>query len=177
MTQMIKIIPATIADYETIQNMARFYVYDRTKYIGWECPANGMFECIDFMHYLENPTSRAYLVKLNNELVGFVLLDKVQLIEPVDWNMGEFFILAKFQNKGIGAHLAREIFKAHQGQWSVAVMAKNIAAVHFWRKIISDMSNKNFAEVFSSKEELKTRDNLEPDDITILLFDTRNTVY
>jgi predicted acetyltransferase len=107
-----------------------------------------MFECIDFKHYLENPASRARLVKLNNELAGFVLLNKVKLIEPVDWNMGEFFILAKFQNKGIGDHVAHEIFKAHQGEWSVAVMPKNIAAVHFWQKIISDMSDKNFVEVF-----------------------------
>jgi predicted acetyltransferase len=144
------IISATIDDYPIIQNMARFYVYDRTKYMGWECPENGMFECIDFRHYFENFNEKAFLIKINNELAGFVLLDKEQLIEPVDYNMGEFFILAKFQGKGISYKVAEEIFKKYPGKWSVAVMPENIKALKFWRKIISNVSRKAYTEVFKT---------------------------
>lgn len=51
----IKLIPASLKDYPTIQNMARFYVYDMSQYFGdeegWKCPEDGLYECIDFKKY------------------------------------------------------------------------------------------------------------------------------
>ena len=114
----VRLLPATIADYPTIQNMARFYVYHRTAYMGWECPESGLFECIDFKHYFENSDEKAFLIKVSDEIAGFVLLDTMHLLEPVDWNMGEFFVLAKFQGKGLASIVVKEIFKEHPGKWS-----------------------------------------------------------
>ena len=174
MTNLSKpsIIPAILADYPTIQNMARFYVYDRTVYMGWQCPENGLFECIDFKHYFENSDEKSFLIRVDNELAGFVLLDKIRLLKNFDndWNMGEFFILAKFQGKGIAYTVAQKIFKDHPGKWSVAVMPENIKAVKFWRKIISDISNKNYTEVFKTASELKTVENPEPNAMNIFYF-------
>jgi predicted acetyltransferase len=169
-----EIIPATIADYPIVQNMARFYVYDRSFYMGWECEANGQFECIDFKHYFEHHDKKAYLIKVNNELAGFVLLGKEHLIEPVDWNMGEFFILAKFQKQGIGSYVAQQIFKLFPGKWSVAVMPENTRASNFWHKIIGDFTAGNYTEIFKTALELTTEDNPDPYDMNILSFDTRN---
>ena len=50
--------------------------------------------------------------------------------------MSEFFILAKFQGKGIAGVVVSEIFEEHSGKWSVAVMPNNTKAVRFWRRII-----------------------------------------
>ncbi len=173
LTKDIRIIPVTIADYPVIQNMARFYVYDRSGYMGWGCEENGMFECIDFKHYFETLGEEGFLLKVDNELAGFVLLDKVHLLKPVDWNMGEFFIIAKFQAQGIASLVAKEIFKTHSGKWSVAVMPKNIKAVHFWRKIIKEMSNNNYTEVFKTADELKCEENSDPYDMNILEFEAK----
>lgn len=164
------IVPANLADYPIIQNMARFYVYDRTYYMGWACSENGMFECIDFKHYFIDPASRAFLVKFESELAGFILLDKISLIEAVDWNMGEFFILAKFQKYGVGSWVAQEIFKQFLGKWSVAVMPENLRAVNFWRKNIRIVSNNNFTETFHSAEELQTLENPDPYSMNIFTF-------
>lgn len=94
----IKLIPASIQDYPIVQNLARFYVYDRSGYMGWSCSEDGMFDCIDFKHYFESPGEKAFLIRVKDELAGFVLLDKEHLIEPVDWNMGEFFVADKSLN-------------------------------------------------------------------------------
>ena len=166
----MQILTATIKDYPVIQNMARFYVYDRTRYMGWECPEDGLFECIDFKHYFENPDKKAFLIRVANEIAGFVLLDKIHLLEPVDWNMGEFFILAKFQGKGIGSKVAQEIFKIHPGKWSVAVMPENIKAVNFWRKIITNVSGGNYTEIFKTVDELRTVANPDPYAMNYLTF-------
>jgi predicted acetyltransferase len=175
-TPMVSIIKATLDDYPLIQNMARFYVYDRTAYMGWECPENGLFECIDFKHYFENPDEKAFLIKVYDEIAGFVLLDKTHLLEPVDWNMGEFFILAKFQGKGIASTVARKIFKEHHGKWSIAVMQENIKAVKFWRKIISDASHGNYREVFKASDELTNPKNPNPYAMNEFTFDINNRI-
>lgn len=170
----VRLLPATISNYPTIQNMARFYVYDRTAYMGWECPESGLFECIDFKHYFENSDEKAFLIKVSYEIAGFVLLDKMHLLEPVDWNMGEFFVLAKFQGKGIASIVAREIFKEHPGKWSIAVMPENIKAVKFWRKIISEASYGDYTEVFKTEDELRNAENPNPYAMNVFTFDTNN---
>ncbi|HAT7072932.1 TPA: GNAT family N-acetyltransferase [Legionella pneumophila] len=173
----IKIVPASLTNYPTIQNMARFYVYDRTAYMGWECPENGLFECIDFKHYFETPDEEASLIIVNNEIAGFVLLDKIPVLDPVDWNMGEFFVLAKFQGKGIANLVAQQIFNEHPGKWSVAVMSKNIKAVKFWRKIISAVSRGEYTEVFKTEDELRTAENPEPYAMNVFSFKTQKVSY
>ncbi|MBA2649579.1 MAG: GNAT family N-acetyltransferase [Legionella sp.] len=168
----IQLVPATIADYPTIQNMAGFYVYDRTAFMGWECPESGLFECIDFKHYFETSNEEAYLIRVDNEIAGFVLLDKMALLEPVDWNMGEFFVLAKFQGKGIAFKVAQQIFNEHPGKWSVAVMPENLKAVKFWRKIITAVSQGKYTEVFKTEDELRTAENPDPYAMNVFSFET-----
>lgn len=174
--QKIILQTATINDYPTIQNMARFYVYDRTKYMGWECPETGLFECIDFKHYFEKQDHQAFFVKIDNELAGFVLLDKIKIIEKVDWNMGEFFILAKFQSKGIGSQAAREIFSRFPGKWSVAAMPENLGAVKFWRRIVNEISKGQFTEVFKTEKELTTPGNPDPYAMIIFNFNVIHSI-
>jgi predicted acetyltransferase len=94
------------------------------------------------------------------------------VLEPVDWNMGEFFILAKFQGKGIANTVAREILQKHLGKWSIAVMPENIKAVKFWRKVISDVSKGDYTEIFKTENELKTAENPEPYAMNVFTFDT-----
>ncbi|MBA2648990.1 MAG: GNAT family N-acetyltransferase [Legionella sp.] len=168
----IVLVPATLTDYPTIQNMAGFYVYDRTAFMDWECPENGLFECIDFKHYFETPDEEAFLIRVNNEIAGFVLLDKLTLLEPVDWNMGEFFVLAKFQGKGIAFKVAQQIFNEHPGKWSVAVMPDNLKAVKFWRKIITKVSQGKYTEVFKTEDELRTTENPDPYAMNVFSFET-----
>lgn len=145
------LIPATLADYPTIQNMGRFYVYDMSRYCGfisdeWNLPTDGLYECIDFKSYFEDLTREPYLVKVGDELAGFVLLDREGTSPETQWNMGEFFILAKFQGKGIGADVARHIWRQHPGLWEVSVIPENKKPHQFWSQTISDFTNGNFTE-------------------------------
>jgi len=146
----IQVIPATLDDYSVIQNMARFYVYDISRFCGftpgWECPADGLFECFDFKKYFEEPTRWPYLIKVGDELAGFVLVNRVGTLITTDWNIAEFFVLAKFQGKNVARQVAIEIWNKFAGNWEVSVIPKNIPALKFWRKIISSYTNHNYTE-------------------------------
>jgi predicted acetyltransferase len=151
----LNIVEATLDDYPTIQNMARFYVHDLSRECGfisedWACPTDGLYESFDFKIYFEDPTRKAFLIKVGNELAGFALLNQVGRYHDTTWNMGEFFILAKFQGKGLAYLAASELWKMHPGLWEVSVIPENSRALLFWRKTILNMTAGDY------QEEIKT---------------------
>lgn len=177
-TEYPQIIPATIEDYPTIQNMARFYVYDMSRecgphYPGWECPENGLFECDDLKSYFEDPTRKAYLIKINGERAGFVLINHLDIL-PSEFNMGEFFVLAKFQRKGIATQVARKVFDLHRGTWSVGAIPMNKRALSFWRQVIGDYTCGVYKEREYPIEELITPEHPDPYPMIIMTFDSRH---
>lgn len=147
---------ATIKDYQIIQNMARFYVYDLSKSCGfnsydWAMPNDGLYESFDFKEYLEPSSSReAYIVKVNHieahdpELGGFVLINKDTISTDNDWNMGEFFIISRFQRHGLGSIVATQIWEKYPGKWEISVIPENIQATNFWEKTIKIYTNRKF---------------------------------
>lgn len=141
---------AILADYPTIQNMARFYVYDLSRSCGnspgWECPEDGLFESFDFKCYFEEPDRDAFLIRINTEIAGFVLINKIGTSADVDWNMGEFFILAKFQGQGIGTQVAMQVWNQFPGIWEISVIPENQGALEFWRWVIARYTRGHYSE-------------------------------
>lgn len=148
----ITLSQAAKEDKNTIQNLGRFYVYEMSRYCGflpsWEVPPNGLFECIDLSSYCENPDRHAFLVKVDDELAGFVLINKVGSTPDVDWNIGEFFIVSKFQGKGVGSYVANQIFNQFPGIWETTQIPENKAAIDFWEKVVSKYSQGRFEKSF-----------------------------
>lgn len=144
----IKLVKATKEDKETIQNLGRFYVYDMYRYCGclpgWNIPPNGLLECIDLSSYCEQPDRHAFLIKVDDELAGFVLINKVGSTSDVDWNVGEFFIASKFQGKGVGRYVAEQIFNQFPGIWETTQIPENKAAIDFWEKVVHRYSKGKF---------------------------------
>ncbi len=162
---------ASKEDKTTIQNLGRFYVYEMSRYCGflptWEVPSNGLFECIDLSSYFEKPDRHAFLIKVDDELAGFVLINKVGSTPDVDWNIGEFFIVSKFQGKGVGRYVAEQVFDQFPGIWETSQIPENIAAIEFWHKVVSHYSNGQFEKA------LKIVPKPKPHPMTILKFTSR----
>lgn len=168
------IIKATINDYPVIQNMARFYVYDLTRYCGfisedWACPTDGLFADVDLKNYFQDSDREAYLVKIGNELAGFALLHHVGSSPNDYWVMAEFFILAKFQGQGIGSEVAEQLWKMHPGKWEIPIIPENLKALSFWRKIVSSFTSGQYREELKNVEYDKHQSKRY-----VLTFDTNN---
>lgn len=167
------LIEATLKDYPIIQNLARFSVYDMSRFCGflsedWACPADGLYESFDFKNYFLEKNRKAFLVKIGEEIAGFVLVNKIGTNPNIDWNMGEFFIIAKFQGKGVGEKVACQILEMYPGLWEVSIIPENKRALNFWRKTISCYLGKNYAENIK-----KVDFDLHQPNRYILSFDTR----
>ena len=151
-------------DKNTIQNLGRFYVYEMSKYCGWEIPSNGLYECRDLSSYFEKPDRQAFLVKVDDELAGFVLINQVGSTPDVNWNIGEFFIVSKFQGKGVGCQAAVQIFNQFPGIWETSQIPENTAAIKFWNKVVDRYTQGQFETT------LKTVATPEPHPMIILKF-------
>lgn len=161
----IDIYEAPIDMMPVIQNMARFYAYDLSKSCGfynlfdWSFPENGLYEGIDLSHYW-GPDHFPFVVRVDDELAGFALIDKIGTTPDVDWNMGQFFIVGKYQGKGIGHQVAVEIFNQFPGVWEVMQMPDNTPAIVFWKKVITDFTNNKFSEERKIIQEPKPHENI-----------------
>lgn len=151
-----ELIKAPADAYPIVKNMARFYGYDMSRSCGfvedwdWAFPENGLYEGCDVKRYFEDKDRYAFLVKVDNELAGFVLIHKNGINPSTDWNMGEFFIVAKFQGKSIGKQAAHLAWQQLPGLWEISVIPENTPALAFWRKSISEYTNGQYNEEIKS---------------------------
>ena len=140
MSPEIDIVRATTADLPVVANMFQLYIHDFSEF--WfdqaqgELGTDGLYELPDNLHtYWEDADRVALLLKRAGHLVGFALLNgHAHSGEPVDWNMGEFFILRKHRRSGVGTSAAQAVFARFPGRWEAAVARRNTGALAFWRR-------------------------------------------
>ena len=71
-------------------------------------------------------------------------MNQVVTSKDSDWNVGEFFILARYQGHSIGKSVAEKLWEMHPGKWEVSVIPENISALIFWEKTICEFTNNDF---------------------------------
>ncbi len=157
----IEVIEAKQEDYSTVENLVRFYIYELSGIMGWDCPENGLFGgCDELPEYwrTQNPLTDAnerwpegdqgypFLVRANSRLAGFALIHQFGNNPEVDYDVGQFFILRKYQRKGVGRFVAHHIFDKFCGNWEVLQMGDNKPAQKFWRKVISEYTSGDYED-------------------------------
>lgn len=129
---------ATLADYPLLQNMVVFYEYEMSPYCD--------FSPDWLKSYFEETDRHAFIIKVGQENAGFTLINKVGTTPDIDWNVGEFFILAKFQGHSIGQQSALQVLDQFSGIWEITVIPENKGALSFWRKVLTRYTGSHFAE-------------------------------
>ena len=155
----IDILPAREGDFTVVQNLVRFYVYDMSEHMGWECPETGLFGgCDDLPQYWgrepDDPLYRwsepwqgfPFIVRADGRLAGFVLIRRLDKDGAGTNDVGEFFILRKYRGKGIGTLVAHRLFDTFPGAWQVREMVGNAPAIAFWRKVIAEYADGDYCE-------------------------------
>ncbi len=143
--------PAGIDDYPMIQNMAQLYADDLSKKCNHgahsrQVPNKDLFKNFDFKNYFTDDSRKAYLVKIYDDVAGFILLNQATTTKKTDWNVGEFFILSRYQRHGIGRLAAEKVWHLHPGQWEVSVIPENISALKFWEHTITKFTDNRFSK-------------------------------
>jgi predicted acetyltransferase len=97
---------------------------------GYEYPENGLFE-----GYVTDKENSNFVVRVDNELAGFAIVDGMGTNAQVDYNVAKFFILRRFRHRGVGKYVVHSIFDRFKGNWEVMVYRPNTTALAFWGKV------------------------------------------
>ncbi|SFA72440.1 MULTISPECIES: GNAT family N-acetyltransferase [unclassified Bacillus (in: firmicutes)] len=142
---MIRLIEAKKEDEKYLHNIMQFYIYEFSKYIpSIKFESDGSFKTFDLSSYWAEDHLFAYLIKYDDELIGFSLVEKQ--IGTTPNTIREFFISHKFAGMGFGKQAALHLFNRFPGDWKITQIEKNEKAQKFWRSVISQYTNGNFSE-------------------------------
>lgn len=143
---------------EIIKNLFQYYIYDMSEYTKFKANADGTYTAsesvVNLNDYWEKQDHFPYLITVDDEIAGFSLIRKF----PFDNNyfdIGQFFVLRKFKNEGIGKRAFELSVNKHPGKWITRVLRDNHGAYKFWNKVISELSNEAVEvrnELYKDKE-------------------------
>jgi predicted acetyltransferase len=135
----IKVIPAAPDQAPILANLLELYAHDFSEFHDLDLREDGRFGYRDLPLYWLEPNRHPFLVRVDDELAGFVLVRKGSGISgnAAVWDMAEFFVVRGYRRRGIGTEIAHEVWRQFPGRWEVRVMQSNHLALHFWERAIA----------------------------------------
>ena len=64
------------------------------------------------------------------------------------YEIGEFFVMAKYAGQGVGETAAKFLFNKFPGKWQLQLHALNAPGIKFWKKVVAKVAVGEIAEVF-----------------------------
>ncbi len=121
-----------------LKNLFHLYIHDISKELPWDCNEDGIFEAYSLDEWLLNTENFGYLVYVENNIAGFVMIDKEFKILPSDktsLNLSEIFILNNYKGKGLASAVVNQVFNMHKANWEARPVPKSNSALMFWEAV------------------------------------------
>jgi predicted acetyltransferase len=141
--------PIATDDEPIVSRLMQFYVYDFSEFMDLDIGHDGVFFSGDAKAtYRPEPWRRAFFLRLEGRLAGFVILDEKSRIsgDPEIMDVAEFFVMRKYRRRGVGAAAATRAFDLFPRRWEVRQTPQNKAATAFWRATIAIYTGGRFEE-------------------------------
>jgi predicted acetyltransferase len=151
----VEVLRADAAQEPVLANLLELYAHDFSEFIELQLQADGRFGYPELSRYWQDETRLPFLVKVDGSLAGFVLVARGSRItaDPQVWDMAEFFIVRGYRKRGIGAAVAREIWRRLPGRWEVRVLDRNQSARAFWGAAIDAFTRSGAGMVTIERQE------------------------
>ncbi|MFZ3579343.1 GNAT family N-acetyltransferase [Virgibacillus sp. DJP39] len=142
---MIKIVNVKSHDENILHNLIQFYIYEFSKFVPEiRLEEDGAFKPFDLEKYWEDPNLHAFFIMLDNEYIGFSLVESESTDSPN--TILEFFILSKYSGKGFGTKAATKILRLFPGNWMITQIEANQPAKDFWESVLSRVAVENLTQ-------------------------------
>ena len=143
------------SDRGLIRRMMELYLYDFSEYENSDLDEHGLFDYGDLDYFWFEPTHAAFVIRVDQQLAGFVLVDNDVLIEGNERAITEFFVMRKYRRQGVGKQVAIDVFERLPAKWEAAVIEKNTPAREFWRRVIGEFTRGNYQETLLDNDAWK----------------------
>ena len=132
----IEVIPAAAGQAPVLANLIELYAHDFSEFHDLDIGEDGRFGYAPLPLYWSEPDRYPFLIRMDGKLAGLVLVKKGSAV----WDMAEFFVLRGCRRRGIGTHVAHEVWRRFPGAWEVRVMQANASAGRFWAGAIASFT-------------------------------------
>jgi predicted acetyltransferase len=135
----LELIPATLDQRPILANLLELYAHDFSEFYDVDLGPDGKFGYVPLPLYWTDPARHPFLVEFDSHLAGFVLVKRGSEFtgNEIVWDVVEFFITRRYRRRGIGTHIAHEVWTRFPGPWQVRVLQSNVSAHEFWASAIS----------------------------------------
>ena len=142
----IEVLPASISDKPLIQRMMELYQYDFSEFTNADLDKHGYYGYSHLDYYWVETNRYPFIVRVNNNLAGFALVNQSTNFPGSKYSLAEFFILRKYRNRGIGRLVAYNIFSLFDGRWEIYQAHTNLIAKKFWQSVLKVYTKGNYTE-------------------------------
>ena len=142
----IEVLPALIHDKSIIQRMMELYQYDFSEFANTDLDEHGYFSYSYLDYYWVESNRYPFLVRVDDKLAGFALVNQSTCLLNSQYALAEFFILRKYRKHGIGRQVAFHILDLFHGRWEIYQAHTNLIAKQFWQNVIEVYTAGNYIE-------------------------------
>lgn len=134
----VELIQAGAQHQSVLDNLLQLYIHDFSELVPVDIGDDGRYSYKNLDLYWSDSSRLPFLTTFDSKLAGFALVTISELLGGGKaYDMAEFFVLRSLRHRGIGRELAEKIWLRFPGRWQIRVMAKNVAAFHFWSSTIA----------------------------------------
>ncbi|MFU2326387.1 GNAT family N-acetyltransferase [Pseudomonas sp. NFX98] len=141
---LIELHAAQRDELETIESLMQFYTYDFSEWLPLKLGEHGFFSIQPLTDYWRNPTTRAFLIRVDGELAGFVTVDDDTHLPGAQFNMGYLFVSRRFRGQGVAKIVVSTLLSQFPGQWQIFHLDANTPARQFWATVMPGLSSSGF---------------------------------
>jgi len=140
----IEIIEAKLDDKPVLKNLMQLYLYDFSEFEYIDVNKHGLFEYRYFDQYWVEKARYPFLIRYENKIAGFALVNSHSVTGKAPYNIAEFFVMRRYRRNGIGRYAATSLFDKFVGYWEVRQTENNSLAQTFWLNIIKEYTSNTF---------------------------------
>lgn len=131
----------TETEMKILQSMQQMYLHDLSEYADdLILDDNGRFDNDDIEQYFKHDGLKPILIKQEESIVGFVLLNERIYTPPnVDYFINDIFVYRGMRKKGIALEAIKQLFEKYSGKYALDQLKKNQKAIGFWRDVFAKL--------------------------------------
>lgn len=120
----------------------QLYYYENSDWAEEDIGEDGLFDVCpeSIASYVTDPAKRAYWIRKDGALAGFVVTEKVHLPDGgVAEELADLFILKRYRRQGLASAAVLELASIFDGPWLVAVYRNDTRATAFWQDAFNSL--------------------------------------
>ncbi|QIY66388.1 GNAT family N-acetyltransferase [Streptomyces sp. RPA4-2] len=134
---------ADTADRPVLERLWLMFRHDLSQFYEVLPDTDGAFRTDRLDSALTDTDWAAYLVTVDTRPAGLAFVRALTGPKRV---LNSFFIVRGARRKGIGLSAVQQVIARHHGPWEVAFQDANTRAVHFWRRVATEIAGPAWTE-------------------------------